>query len=257
MKTLKLTFVLCLCILSAQAQKAYKHSLAGIKLVKIYTNTTVNLSVGNTNELQIRSNKGNNSNKNRNDKAKGLKALYADGSDNTGMGIEITKDGSTLIVKDLESFMKRSGFKMKVAKNVQVYLNCGNLGGAKINGITSEIEVKTNTGDIDLVNITGPATARTNTGNVNVKFSSVNQSNPISLSTATGDIDVSLPSSTKANLSLKSTLGSVYTDFDIKVKKSKGLSPIGNPRKINTKINNGGVLISLKSSTGNIYLRKK
>jgi len=257
MKTLKITLFLFLCTFIAQAQETYKHSLSGIKKVKIYTDTSIDLTVGSSNELVISGSKNSYQNKSRKEKSKGLKALYSNGNDNTGKGFEVTKDGSTLIVKDLESFMKRSGFKVQLPKGIDVYLNAGNLGHVKVDGITSEIEIKTNIGDIDLVNINGPATVSTNTGTITAVFSTINQSNPISFSTATGDVDVSIASNTKANLSLKSTIGTVYTDFNFKVKKSKGLSPVGNPRKISTELNNGGVLISLKSTTGNVYLRKK
>ena len=254
MKTLKISLVLFLCTFLAQAQEAYKHSLSGIKKVKIYTDTRIDLTTGNSNLLVI---SGTNKSKSRVAKSKGLKALYANGNDNTGQGLEVTKDGTTLIVKDLESFMKRSGFKIQIPHGINVYLNCGNLGHAKVNGIKSEIEIKTNVGHIQLNNISGPATVKTNTGNITAIFSKVNQSNPITLRTATGDLDVSLASNTKADLSLKSTMGTVYTDFDFKVAKSKGLNPVGNPRKISTKLNNGGVQISLISATGNVYLRKK
>ena len=37
MKTIKITLLLFLCTFVAQAQEAYKHSLSGIKKVKIYT----------------------------------------------------------------------------------------------------------------------------------------------------------------------------------------------------------------------------
>ena len=257
MKTIKITVFLFLCTFVAQAQEAYKHSLSGIKKVKIYTDTSVDLKIGTSNQLVISGTKSSRQKKSRNDKSKGLKALYSKGNDNTGQGLEVTRDGSTLIVKDLESFMKRRGFKIQLPKNIDVYLNCGNLGHAKIDGITSEIEIKTNVGHINMKNITGPVTVRTNTGNITAVFSTVNQSNPISLNTSTGDVDVSLSSNTKTNLSLKTITGTVYTDFDFKLEKSKGLSPIGNPRKISTKLNNGGVLISLRSNTGNVYLRKK
>ena len=254
MKTIKITLLLFLCSFVMNAQEIYKHSLSGIKKVKITTDTSVKVSLGNSNQLIIN---GSKSSKKANEKAKGLKALYANGKDNTGQGFEITKDGSTLIVKDLKSFMKRSGFSIQVPKGIDVYLNCGNLGSAKVNGLHSELEIKTNVGHIELTNVTGPITAKTNTGNITAVFSTVNQSNPISMRTATGDVDVSLSSNTKANLELKTTMGTVYTDFDFKVKKSKGLSPVGNPRKISTTINNGGVEISLRSTTGNVYLRKK
>lgn len=254
MKTIKITLFLFLCSFVMNAQEIYKHSLSGIKKVKITTDTSVQISLGSSNQLIIN---GSKSSKKSNEKAKGLKALYASGNDNTGQGFEVTKDGSTLIVKDLKSFMKRSGFSIQVPKGIDVYLNCGNLGSAKVNGLHSELEIKTNVGHIELTNVTGPITAKTNTGNITAIFSTVNQSNPISMRTATGDVDVSLSSNTKANLELKTTMGTVYTDFDFKVKKSKGLSPIGNPRKISTTINNGGVDISLRSTTGNVYLRKK
>lgn len=255
MKTLKITLLLFLCSFLAQAQETYKHSLSGIKKVKVYTDTSIDLKVGNSNQLLISGmNKESSTKKN---KSKGLKALYAKGNDNTGLGIEITKDGSTLIIRDLESFMKRNGFNIEIPNGISIYLNCGNLGHAKVNNIQSEIEIKTNVGHINLTNVSGPATVSTNTGNITAIFSTVNQSNPITLKTATGDVDVSIASTTKADLSLKSTMGTVFTDFDFKVEKSKGLNPIGNPRKISTKLNNGGVQISLNSTTGNVYLRKK
>jgi len=266
MKTLKITLLLFLCTFIAQAQETYKHSLSGIKKIKIITDTSIDLTVGNSNELVLNISKNkhsqydehhNEKKKSRKNKAKGLKPLYSIGNDNTGHGLEVTKDGRTLIVKDLQSFMKRNGFSIQIPKGIDVYLNSGNLGHVKVTGITSELEIKTNVGHINLVNISGPVTASTSTGNVTVVFATVNQSSPISLSTATGDVDVSLASSTKANLSLKTTMGTVFTDFDFKAPSSKGLKQYGNSRKIDSKINNGGVKISLKSATGNIYLRKK
>jgi hypothetical protein len=257
MKAIKITVFLFLCTFVAQAQETYKHSLSGIKKVKIYTDTSIDLKVGSSNQLVIDGANNSRQNNTRKEKSKGLKALYSKGNDNTGLGLEVTKDGSTLIIKDLESFMKRSGFKIQLPKGIDVYLNSGNLGHVKVDGITSEIEVKTNVGHINLKNVTGPATVSTNTGNITAIFSKVNQSNPISFSTATGDVDVSIASNTKANLALKTTMGTVFTDFTFKVPSSKGLKQYGNSRKISSKLNNGGVKISLKSTTGNIYLRKK
>ena len=268
MKTIKITLLLFLCTFMVNAQEIYKHSLSGIKKVKIITNTSIELTVGNSNQLVINNAKRNKNHndydndhsdrkKSRKDKSKGLKPLYANGNDNTGQGFEVIKDGNTLIVRDLKSFMKRNGFSIQLPKGMDVSLNCGNLGHAKITGITSDIEVITNVGHIELINISGPVTASTNTGQITAVFSTVNQSNPITLRSTTGDVDVSISSNTRANLELRTTMGTVYTDFDFKVKKSKGLNSISGQRKIQTKLNNGGVKISLKSTTGNVYLRKK
>ncbi len=51
MKTLKITLFLFLCTFIAQAQETYKHSLSGIKKVKIYTDTSIDLKVGTSNQL--------------------------------------------------------------------------------------------------------------------------------------------------------------------------------------------------------------
>ena len=132
------------------------------------------------------------------------------------------KKGELETFKWLYQLLEKEGIEFdEDATGMDVYLNCGNLGRAKVNGLHSELEIKTNVGHIELTNVTGPITAKTNTGNITAIFSTVNQSNPISMRTATGDVDVSLSSNTKANLELKTTMGTVYTDFDFKVKKSK------------------------------------
>jgi len=57
---------------------------------------------------------------------------------------------------------------------------------------------------------------------------------------------------------MKSTIGEIFTDFDIKLPvPENGLKVVGGKSTIKTKLNNGGVEISLRSSTGNIYLRKQ
>jgi hypothetical protein len=51
-------------------------------------------------------------------------------------------------------------------------------------------------------------------------------------------------------------MGTIYTDFDLEIPRKDGMKRIGAVRKIETKLNSGGVNISLRSSTGDVYLRK-
>jgi len=67
---------------------------------------------------------------------------------------------------------------------------------------------------------------------------------------------VTLPESTPANLELSSHNGDIYTNFDLKRPEKNGLKSYGSS-KVNGAINGGGVGIKLKSTNGNIYLRKK
>ena len=261
-----------LCFVLTYAQEDYTQSLNGIKKVHIETGGKVKLVTGTSNELKftkyVDKKDGDDynyqykcddcpENSSNDDRAKGLKPVYAGGTDNTGFGFYVEKDGDVLRLKDLKSWMQRGGLQIELPKDMDVNLDCGNLGSAYVEGFSSEIEVSTNVGAIQMHNVTGPITAHTSTGLVEVKFSSVNQSAPISLSSSTGVVDVTLPSNTKADLELRSTMGSVYTDFDLEVPREDGMKVVGSNRKIESKLNGGGVKIVLRSSTGNVYLRKQ
>ncbi len=264
-------------------QKEFKKSLNGVKKVQITTGTRVKVITGTSNTIIIK----NNTNKSKdddcgncgdhhydndhehdekhnkeyrkklNDKTKGLTAIYPGGKDNTnGYGFSVLKEGSTLIVKDLKSFYQRRAIIVELPKDVNLALDTGTLGSAKIQGFTSEVEVNSNVGSINMTDVTGPITAHSSTGSINVQFVKVNQSSPITVSSATGEIDVTMPAATKANLELN-TNGTVYSNFDIQPTTKKGLKNVSGLKKITTTLNDGGVKIKLKSAMGNIYLRKK
>lgn len=251
--------------IATQAQENFKQSLSGIKHVKIDMDAKIKLVAGGSNEIVISETKdsehdydhdSDEDNQEKKDKMKGMKAVYSGGVDNTGFGLSVEKDGETLRIRDLKSWMQRGSVTITLPKTMNVILDCGNLGQADVEGFSSEIEVNTNVGHINLTNVTGPITAHTSTGTIRVKFSSVNQSSPISITSSTGDVDVTLPTSTKANLELNSTMGTIYTDFDLEIPREDGMKRIGAVRKIESKLNSGGVNISLRSSTGDVYLRK-
>lgn len=247
-----------LSIMFTYAQNDYTYNLSGVKYVNIDMDAKIKLVVGTSNELLISDTKSKkyDDNQEKKDKMKGMKAVYSGGVDNTGFGLSTEKDGETLRIRDLKSWMQRGKVTITLPKNMNITLNCGNLGRADVDGFSSEIEVNANVGSINFTDVTGPITAHTSTGDITVKFANVNQGSPISITSSTGDVDVSLPSSTKADLELNSTMGTIYTDFDLEVPRKDGMKRIGATRKIESKINNGGVNIALRSSTGDVYLRK-
>ena len=273
-----INFIALLSFVFTYAQKDFTKSLNGINKVHIETGTHVKIVAGTTNELRFTKyvydnddhdhencDHEHNANHNcddcdddhQNDRSKGLKAVYSGGTDNTGFGMMIEQEGDVLRIKDLKSWMQRNGLQIVLPKTMDIHLDCGNLGSAVLRGFSSEIEVNTNVGRIVLKDVTGPITAHSSTGTIDVDFSSVSQSSPISLTSSTGVVDVSLPANTKADLELRSNMGTVYTDFDLQTSKKDGMSVVGSNRKIESKLNNGGVRIVLRSSTGNVYLRKK
>ncbi|MDY8135231.1 DUF4097 family beta strand repeat-containing protein [Aquimarina sp. 2201CG5-10] len=252
MKNIAIALVLLLTIGSLKAQEDYVQSLQGVKKVKVHSESGVEIKAHDKNEVLIVG-----GNRKMPEKARGLKAVYAGGSDNTGFGVYAFKEGETLILKNLKNMHSKT-LQVFLPKNVNISIERSNLGSIEISGFSSEIEATTNVGNITFRDVTGPIVAKTATGEINVVFNKVSQSSPISLISATGAIDVSLPSNTPANLELKTTMGEIFTDFDIKFpKEDNNMKILVGKRTIATELNNGGVEISLRSSTGNIYLRKQ
>lgn len=270
---MKKLFVIILFVsatLSAQ-NKEFKYNLSGIKKVVLSSDTTLKLEVGTSNEFvisDIKKEKKDNvhwsiqndrdkRNKAKEDKRKGLTAVYPGGKDDTnGFGFSLYKEDGILYVTDLKSHFQRRGLSLKLPKTMNVSLDSGNLGSIYMEGFTGEVEVESNVGKIELKNVTGPITANTSVGKIDIDFDVVSQKSPITISTSVSEIDVALPSNTKADLELK-TNGTVYTNFDFDIPTKKGLKNVSGRKSIVSKLNGGGVKIYIKSSMGNIYLRKK
>lgn len=76
--------------------------------------------------------------------------------------------------------------------------------------------------------------------------------NEIRAKSISGFVDLALPSTAKANLSLKSVTGEVYSDFDVKLDgKSTSYS-----KRLNAPLNGGGVRIEIETISGDIFFRK-
>lgn len=234
---------------SAFSQKNFTQSLTGIEWVKIESSTNVILKTHSKNEILISG-----SPMEIPEKAKGLKLLGEAGPDNTGVGMNVTKNGSTLMVRNIK---KGEDLEIFLPKSTNVSVITKGFGDIKINDFDGEIETEANlNGGITLTNVTGPVTANTLNGAIKIAFSKLNQESPISVTTINGEIDISMPANSPANISVDSMHGSIYTDFDLQIPKKDGLTTISTG-KIKGTLNNGGVLMKLETINSDIYLRGK
>lgn len=253
MKLLLSILFLCFIKTHLQAQTDYSHSLEGIEWVKIESGTPIKIVAQGQNQLFIKANDM----KEAPAKAKGLKLVGSGGMDNTGIGFYVAKEGSNLIIKNVRKGGNNGTTLFLPATANIVVKGSGIYSDITISGFTGEIEASTDVlGNIKITDVTGPITANTSTGNVDVVFKKVNQSFPISISTAIGTVDVSLPGNTPADISLSSTMGEIYTNFELNIPDKEGLKAVSS-QKVQGVINKGGVKIQLNSATGNIYLRKQ
>lgn len=197
------------------------------------------------------------------ERAKGLKSLYANGTDNTGIGLEILTEGSTIKVTKVN---KRDGdYKIKVPKNISLVITEMSFFGSdafKISDIEGDIEVEAKNSNVVIRNLNGSLVAHNTSGDIDVIFTKVKADKPTSITNISGEVDVTLPADTKANVKTKSISGDVYTDFDVVTEKkndekSKGMKSWGGGYEAKGTIGGGGVEMRLESISGNVYIRKK
>jgi len=249
MNTIKITFLALLFCVSINAQKDYTKSLEGIEWVKIESKNDINVKTHSGKELLIKGGSRSHVPK----RAQGLKLVGEAGTDNTDAGFYVIKEGNTLIVRNLKK-SERAEIYLPSSQNISVVTTWQ--GDIEIDGFLGEIEASARlNGGISIQNISGPLTANSLNGTIDVKFVKVNQSSPITIYSTNGALDISLPENTPANISLRTTNGEVYTNFDLKMPDKKGLKAIVSKRVVGS-INNGGVKIQLKTTNGNMYLRK-
>ena len=191
------------------------------------------------------------------ERAKGLKPLYNNAVDNTGIGLEVTEQNNLITIR--KAIHKDMTFVLKVPEDSDfaVKETDWNSRGIQIKDVKGEIEIDAKGSKIWINNVPGPVVASTVNGDIEVVFSNVNPDQPSSISCTNGYIDVSLPGTTNADLQMKSINGEIYTDFKINMPDRKGgLRRLAGGDRIIGTINGGGVEISLHAINSDIYLRK-
>ena len=145
-------------------------------------------------------------------------------------------------------------------------------GDVVVENVSGEMEINTIDGDITLQEISGNVVAHSVDGDLLIILNSVDKEKPMSLSTVEGDIDVTLPADLKADLTLKTVDGEIYSGFDmdivrnpevvkeVKEKRHTGYPDIlrfyGTGNIISAKINGGGTEIQMTTIDGDIFIRK-
>ncbi|MEO1030343.1 MAG: DUF4097 family beta strand repeat-containing protein, partial [Bacteroidota bacterium] len=180
------------------------------------------------------------------------------GKDNTGFNVFVEQNNGTLKV---ESFQPRTTktFIVYLPKTMKVYVENLWNNDISISGFTSEIEAKADNGDIKIENVNGPVIVENARGHTEIIFSEVSQSSPMSIINSHGDIDITLPSDTNADIEISAERGELYTDFNLVAIENYNNDDGErmDSRYIKSKLNEGGVSISIVSSRGDVYLRKQ
>jgi len=187
--------------------------------------------------------------------ANGLRPIYASGGDNTHLGLSVTPDGSNTL-RVVSTSNSDGHYTVRVPRQTDVAFthNQWNLSSdLTVRNLAGRLEVSLTSGDLRLLNMSGAVVANTVSGDVKVQFSGV-PAQPCAISSVSGDVDVSLPAATKASFSMRSISGEIYTDFDLNLS-SGSLHHVGG-QTVEGRANGGGTTFSLKTVSGDIFVRK-
>ena len=126
--------------------------------------------------------------------------------------------------------------------------------GLELDNLEGEIEISTVHNKVLLQNVTGSVKVRTVHGNVDGVFGTIK--NPVSIASTHGHVHVAMPISTKANLKVSTSYGTIYMDPAFEIERDQTGSSVKSNDKLSGKLNGGGGDVTLSSDHENVYLRK-
>lgn len=184
----------------------------------------------------------------------------------TSSGLNVEAENNQVRVS-VDAINRTTDLVITVPLHTSASLHTVNNGDINVTGIDGELDVEDVNGSVTLKNISGSVVAHALNGRVLVTMNRVD-AKPMSFSSLNGDIDVTLPASTKANISMRTDNGEVYSDFDVSLTTTIPQQTVEDERgrggkyrvkvdkTVRGTINGGGPEIQFKNFNGNIYIRK-
>src|SRR5437773_9264340 len=133
----------------------------------------------------------------------------------SGTGLSVEEENNEVRIST-DSFMRAVDLSISVPIHTSLKLSAVNSGDIVVTGVDGELDVNDVNGAVTLTNVSGSAVAHALNGRLLATFTRVNQQ-PMAFSSLNGEIDVTFPADLKANLTLKSDRGEIFTDFDVQM----------------------------------------
>lgn len=185
----------------------------------------------------------------------------------TSTGLSVDAENNEINVK-VDALQRPVDLTIMVPHHTSVSLHTVNDGNIVVGEIDGELDINNVNGNVTLNHIGGSAVAHALNGKILATFTRVDPQKSMAFSSLNGDIDVSFPPDIKANLSMHTDNGEIYSDFDIQVQSTAPQQTVEDDRDkggkyrvridktLHATLNGGGPEIQFKDFNGNIYLRK-
>lgn len=181
-------------------------------------------------------------------------------------GLSVEEENNEVRI-NTDSLGRPIDLTISVPVHTSLKVSAVNSGDIVVTGVDGELDVNDVNGSVTLNNVSGSAIAHALNGRVLVTFNHINQK-PMAFSSLNGDIDVTFPADLKANLSLKSDRGEIFSDFDVQVQASAPQQTVEDGRShggkyrvqidkaVHGTIGGGGPEMQFTNFNGSIYIRK-
>lgn len=185
----------------------------------------------------------------------------------TSTGLSVDADNNDVVVR-VDAINRTIDLTITVPRHSSLSLHSVNDGNIVVSDVDGEMDVNNTNGQVTLNHIGGSAVVSALNGRILVTFNRVEPQKSMAFSSLNGDIDVTFPPDTKANLSMHTDNGEIYSDFDIQVQTSAPQQTVDDDRgkgghyrvridkNMRATLNGGGPEIRFKGFNGNIYIRK-
>jgi DUF4097 and DUF4098 domain-containing protein YvlB len=182
-------------------------------------------------------------------------------------GLSVEEENNEVNI-NTDSYMRPIDLTVSVPVHTSLKLRAVNDGDIAVTGVEGELDVDDVNGSVTLNNISGSAVAHALNGHLYATFVKVDPQKAMAFSSLNGDIDVTFPADLKANVSIRSDQGDVFSDFDVQLKAAAAQPVVEDGRghggkyrvkidkAIHGTINGGGPEIQFRNFQGKIYIRK-
>ena len=133
----------------------------------------------------------------------------------------------------------------KVSGDVELRTTNGSISAY---GVKGDTKAETTNGKVDLKEIIGNVSAKSTNGSIYAQIIKIDAVKEMNLRTTNGSVSVNLPKGINADFDARTSNGKIYSEFPVLVKGEISKN------HITGKINNGGPLIYVKTTNGDIRI---
>jgi DUF4097 and DUF4098 domain-containing protein YvlB len=184
-------------------------------------------------------------------------------------GLSVEEENNEVNI-NTDSYIHAIDVTVSVPVHTSLKLRAVNDGDIVVTGVDGELDVDDINGSVTLNNIAGSAVAHALNGHLYATFTKVDPQKAMAFSSLNGDVDVTFPADLKANVSIRSDQGDVFSDFDVQLKAAAAQPVVEDGRRhdgngkyrvkidktVHGTINGGGPEIQFRNFQGKIYIRK-